>query len=261
MSGRLRVLGVSLLMMGSLLAAGPAAAGGPTSVMLSVPGEGRMAALYTTDADYGRLADAVGAFGTAPAPAKGSHPSPGSPYVTLTWLIHDVSPWRVDRVHAAADGLWLATQTSTDGADIWAGSEVWSLPSNPKELDALLVRLGVHPAKGSVPAGTSVGASPGSAGFPASVADDAPAAETASAPESDAGTPGLLWAALGLVAGVALTLGGQQAWSRRRRRPAEPDEPDELVESVEPAADGSPEVDLGETAPVVRRRRDPLKTS
>ena len=38
---------------------GPASAGGPTSALLSVPGEGRTASLYYTDAAYDQLADLV----------------------------------------------------------------------------------------------------------------------------------------------------------------------------------------------------------
>ena len=38
----------------------PAAAGGPTSALLSVPGEGKTASLYYTDPEYDALADLVG---------------------------------------------------------------------------------------------------------------------------------------------------------------------------------------------------------
>jgi len=38
----------------------PAAAGGPTSALLSVPGQGKTASLYYTDPEYDALADLVG---------------------------------------------------------------------------------------------------------------------------------------------------------------------------------------------------------
>ena len=42
------------------LAAAPAAAGGPTSALLSIPGAGSTASLYYTDPEYDELADLVG---------------------------------------------------------------------------------------------------------------------------------------------------------------------------------------------------------
>ena len=63
-------------------AAGPAVAGGPTSVLLSAPGEGRVAALYYTDADYDALAQLVeeaggerhGGHDRLPRPSRQGHP-------------------------------------------------------------------------------------------------------------------------------------------------------------------------------------------
>ena len=79
---------------------GPAVAGGPTSALLSVPGEGTTASLYYTDPEYDALAHLVGAdtaTGVGEVDRSGRDHANG-PGVTVTWLIHDVSPWRVDHI-------------------------------------------------------------------------------------------------------------------------------------------------------------------
>src|SRR5687767_3921375 len=84
----------------SVLVAGPASAGGPTSVLLAEPATQTAASFYYTDADYEALADLVGVnkpVETAAADAVGPIRDLGGG-VTMTWLIHDVAVWRVDRV-------------------------------------------------------------------------------------------------------------------------------------------------------------------
>ena len=233
MSGRLRVLGVLVLVAMSVLAGRPAAAGGPTSVLLSVPGEGRVAALYTSGADYDELATYVGAFGTPGGTSEpGAEPHESGPSVTLTWLIHDVSVWRVDRVYVGAGEPWIATQTSLDGsADLWSRPEVWHTATDGKGLVALLTKLGVNPAN---PAPASSAASDAS-GAVAAASAPVPASPVAPATEPDG--QGWTWALVGLVAGAVLTVTGEQLWTRRRRpagatqRPSAPLAPSEAASS------------------------------
>ena len=86
--------------------AAPAAAGGPTSALLSIPGAGSTASLYYTDPEYDELADLVGVSraraGRSTARSRAAHES--GPGVTVTWLIHDVEPWRVDRIYLGRRG-------------------------------------------------------------------------------------------------------------------------------------------------------------
>src|SRR6187200_965098 len=93
----------------SALAAAPAAAGGPTSALLSIPGAGSTASLYYTDPEYDQLADLVGVSqpsGTFDT-ELGTHVS--GPGITITWLIHDVDTWRVDRVYLGGEnGPWIS---------------------------------------------------------------------------------------------------------------------------------------------------------
>lgn len=97
-------------------AAGPAAAGGPTSVLLSAPALGRTASLYASDSQYAALSAYVGAA-AAPGSADASRSSPRGhaigDFVSVTWLIHDVTIWRVDRIYVdAPGGPWIASQVS-----------------------------------------------------------------------------------------------------------------------------------------------------
>ena len=122
---------------------GPASAGGPTSVLLSVPGEGRTASLYYTDKGYEQLADLVGVGGSGTVDGSGrSHESGAT--VTATWMVHDVEPWRVDRIYLGGrrtldrhPGLLTGT------GSIWDAPVVWHQPAAGKELILLLDSLGV----------------------------------------------------------------------------------------------------------------------
>ena len=69
---------VAVLVAASLLLAGPAQAGGPTSALLSVPGSGKTASLYYTDAEYDALADLVGVT-SAPGPARSTDRAGATP--------------------------------------------------------------------------------------------------------------------------------------------------------------------------------------
>jgi hypothetical protein len=147
--------------LGVLAIPGSAAAGGPTSVLLACPQHDRAAALYTGDPGYLRLLDLLGEQPVAdpgPPPADS-----GTTYVTLTWLVHDVSIWRVDRAFLdTSGGTWLVTETATDagpppGTDLWPGQRggqgaVWHRPADPAALLALFVDLGLL----RTPAGPSV---------------------------------------------------------------------------------------------------------
>jgi len=88
---------------------GSAYAGGPTSVLLVNTGRARAHALYITDAAYDRLAAAVGDTDGASTPPSGVAGGPKDE-VKLTWLIHDVTVWRLDRVVLTRnDGIWIET--------------------------------------------------------------------------------------------------------------------------------------------------------
>ena len=211
----------------TLLVAGPAQAGGPTSVLLVVPGAGQTASLYTGDPDYDTLARTVGAFsdtGTAGKVDGSSTDHTFGPGVTLTWLIHDVSVWRVDRVYLdAKGGPWISTQVDNTGTgNIWDKPPVWHTAVDAKLLAALLHRLGVDGFTTPGQPDTASGAdAPVTATEPV-----APAVEQV----ADATGPGagsLGWGLAGLALGIALTLAATRFG--RRPRPVS-DEPPEVSE-------------------------------
>jgi hypothetical protein len=215
----LTALTVTFLSLLAFAFAGPAAAGGPTSVLLVVPGEGRTASLYNSDPEYQQLADLVGAFNTpagSTTPPKGADDQGASgtndasgPGVTITWLMHDVNVWRVDRVYLNAEGGPLvSTQSTMNGGDLWSKPPVWHNESaQGKVLIALLDSLGVGNAGAGAP---NAGGPAPVPQIPATAAADSAAADsTGTGSASDdglLGSSGWLWGPVGLLIGIALTL-------------------------------------------------------
>ncbi|HVK24283.1 MAG TPA: hypothetical protein VM677_23255 [Actinokineospora sp.] len=119
-----------------VLNATPAAAGGPTSVLLVYPESQRAAAVYHSDSAYKRLENALEGGSTEPANPDGS-------YVTATWLIHDVQVWRTDRVYLTSSGPVIETRTTMNDSNIWDAPATWHTSSAPADLLALLDTLGV----------------------------------------------------------------------------------------------------------------------
>jgi hypothetical protein len=193
----------------SLMLSGPAHGGGPTSALLSVPGEGATASLYYTDPEYDALADLVGiesGTGTGRVDESGGGHENG-PGVTVTWLIHDVMPWRVDHIYLQGkEAPWIATQVSNDGGVSWESPVVWHQPASPAQLVALLDRLGGGEAS------RDTGAFSGVAGAPLPAPTE-PAPQVSEPVASwDAG---LWWGVGGLAAGVLLTVLAVGLWRSR----------------------------------------------
>ena len=221
---RIRVALISAVMVVVSLAwLEPAGAGGPTSALLSVPGEGKTASLYYTDPEYDALADLVGVTGeTGDVDSSGRSHDGGGPGVTITWLIHDVDPWRIDRVYPAANGgPWIATQTVGDTGTIWDSPVTWHQPENGKVLMDLLNDLGVGQAAIAATDFDGVAGAP----VPAQ-AEGNPTTEPVSAEQSSSdasGSQGLWWAlgglAVGAAVGVLVALLGMRLRTRRQREP------------------------------------------
>ena len=213
-----------------VLTAGPAAAGGPTSVLLSSPSLGRTASLYMTEAAYTELAEQVGAFTTDAGTEGGaSEHTVGDP-VTATWLIHDVQVWRVDRIYPdAPGGPWIATQEVLGGTgSIWDAPVRWSHAAEGKVLDQLLWTLGLVAGAPDRPAWEAV-------------RDTAPAANTpAEDPADDSGgADGVLLALValaGLGMGAAVAVGATLLL--RRRSAARTDDLDDVGLDATADADG-----------------------
>ncbi|MFI7061090.1 hypothetical protein ACIBL3_08925 [Kribbella sp. NPDC050124] len=97
------------------LGAAPVQAGGPTSVVLSSPPT--VVAVGYEDGEYAelqRLTDVSGARDPV-----GKEPHEVGRFVRATWLIHDMSVWRVDIIYPdAPGGPWIATRASLDGSTL-----------------------------------------------------------------------------------------------------------------------------------------------
>ena len=131
-----------------------ASAGGPTSVLLASPGSGRVAALYHTDAGYERLVAALEAYqvnaGSTTRPSSITNDFGNE--IRLTWLIHDMTIWRIDRVHITdEDGVWIETVVQTDGGNLLEQPGKWHRAVDPNALTAVLSKAGLL-AKGADPA-------------------------------------------------------------------------------------------------------------
>ncbi|MFE6482890.1 hypothetical protein ACFVGN_08145 [Streptomyces sp. NPDC057757] len=188
-----------------LLSASAATAGGPTSVLVVSPESEESAALYYSDEEYGELQRLLGE-----ATSGSTEEPPGlgvgsGRQINVTWLVHDVSPWRVDRVYPDTEKggeVWIHTADdvprSTNG--------YWHRAGQPDKVRALFKTLGVL--------GESSGAGAGAI-YPApwqtaDAAAPAPTATDGSVATAAAGTPGdgtdWWWAIPGAAAGAALAL-------------------------------------------------------
>lgn len=223
-----------------VLGAGSASAGGPTSALLVEPASGRSASLTYVDKDYADLMALVGADdGSAGAIDTSGATHDNVPEVTVTWLVHNVSVWRVDRIYLTAKGgPWIATHVAAmESDDIFAAPPVWHTATDGTKLVTLLERLGVtggdeHAVNRSLADRSPQIApeTPATAVQARALGAAAPTGRTAPADGSPAGFPVsslVLFGFLGLALGTALgaTAGPRSAGTRalgvfRRRRDA-----------------------------------------
>jgi hypothetical protein len=222
-------------------AAVPASAGGPTSVLLVEPGTRAATSLYYTDAEYEALAGQVGAASGSGIVGEvdrsgGAHEFGSG--ITMTWLIHDVAVWRVDRVFLAAKGgPWISTQlVMNDSGNIYDSPVTWHTAKDPGKLTALLADMGFGPgAKASTGGGTSgdIGAGDAVPAAPAAAAEKPPTSRQ----PADTSTPvtgGILWGLAGLALGVALTVAAVRVLPRTTEGQ------DENATAVPPGTDDLP---------------------
>lgn len=127
----LRILAVVAVLFA--FTAAPAHAGGPTSVLLSAPPS--VAAFGYDDPEYDQLQTL-----TEPAAGetRGQH-SIGR-FVRATWLIHDMSVWRIDIIYPdAPGGPWILSENTLRGAG--PITPTWHQVANPAKLKQLLSDL------------------------------------------------------------------------------------------------------------------------
>ncbi|MET9555702.1 hypothetical protein [Streptomyces sp. NPDC006645] len=184
-----------------------AVAGGPTSVLVTSPESAETASLYFSDEEYEALAKQLDGqeMGKLPEGRKERPASldsaVGSRQINVTWLVHDVQPWRLDRVYPSADPRTVWIHTSTD---LRTEAGVWHKAKQPAALRALLTKIGVMGEK----AGQGVAVPPFEERDNAA-AEDTPVKDRTRPVASGAsagGTDGWWWAIPALGAGVVLGL-------------------------------------------------------
>ncbi|WJV46650.1 hypothetical protein [Streptomyces flavofungini] len=162
-----------------------AAAGGPTSVLLTSPESAETASLHREGKRYAELETLLGPT------AEGKREQPpglslgATRQINVTWLVHDVRPWRVDRVYpepsAAKDAaIWI--HTSTDPETM---TGYWHRSPDPSALRSLLKDLGLmgRPSERNHP-----GIRPSEAATPV---PETPAPARAAAPDADGAEGGV----------------------------------------------------------------------
>jgi len=156
-----RVVLLMVLVVASAGIAGPAQAGGPTSVLLSAPP--KVVAAGYDDKAYSELLQLV--MDASRTGSSGGDEHAVGRFVRATWLIHDMSVWRLDVIYLdAPGGPWIASSEDHTGRGM-PEQQSWHRVSNPEKLISVLNSLGLL-GKGSYGGPTSM---PGSG----SITDDA----------------------------------------------------------------------------------------
>ncbi|GGP72518.1 hypothetical protein GCM10010278_58430 [Streptomyces melanogenes] len=200
------ILSLAVAVALGLLAAPTAHAGGPTSVLIVSPESQQTAARYSSDADYSTLMTLLG------QPNQGQKERPPSldaamhsRQINVTWMAHDIAPWRLDRVFTSDDTTTVWIHTAADLSRTFNG--YWHRSQSPAELRALLKKLGVM---GPVTGTGSTGVAPQEwTTPPAEPEPEQVESATITAGKSastNSTTTGWWWALPGLTIGAALAL-------------------------------------------------------
>jgi hypothetical protein len=121
---------IAILLAVAALGASPAHAGGPTSVLLSAPPH--VVAFGYEDPAYGDLQQLTEVAGGRADDGNGPHDL--GQFVRATWLIHDMSVWRIDIIYPEAPGgPWIATTESMTTGTM-PEKPTWHIATNPSAL-------------------------------------------------------------------------------------------------------------------------------
>jgi hypothetical protein len=195
--------------------ASSASAGGPTSVLVTSPTSGRATGLYYSDKEYGALQQLLGAADVGSRDQPPEVNMANARQINVTWMAHDMSPWRVDRVFPVDSGpraVWIHTAANMPETP----DGYWHRADHPAELRSLLKKLGVMgKASGDGYTGIfpepwqSEGTDPDPAAVPTTGPDTTTATVTVGTPDPTDGTrwwSNWWWTLPGAAGGAALVL-------------------------------------------------------
>ncbi|MBG0853025.1 hypothetical protein I2W78_14495 [Streptomyces spinoverrucosus] len=118
-----------------------ASAGGPTSVLVTSPQSTEAEALYYSAEEYGKLQQLLDQPGAGAVTKPPEADLTRARQINVTWLLHDVTPWRHDRVYASSEDQDVWIHTATNLPESLNGH--WHRAERPTLLRALLKELGV----------------------------------------------------------------------------------------------------------------------
>jgi hypothetical protein len=178
----------------------PAHAGGPTSVLLSAPPH--VLAVGYEDPAYGELQRATGSTGSTGLVDTAEHAS--GHFVRATWLIHDMSVWRIDIIYPdAPGGPWIATTESLTTGSM-PEKPTWHTAADGAALLKLLDTLKLLDGQTFEGGPTTLDYLPAPASEPPA---EQPSAAAQPPPTAQAASPGILtgwrWIIPGFLVGAA----------------------------------------------------------
>jgi hypothetical protein len=201
----------------------PASAGGPTSVLVVSPASEETASLYYDDKEYTQLERLLG------NPVTGSRSKPpeadlaSARRFTVTWMVHDISPWRLDQIFSMHEGREIWIHTAANLPRSVNGS--WHRAERSEELSALLKELGVMGRASDDPGFTDIMSAPWATEKAEATAPEPAVTVRAQAPAVDDGTD-WWWVLPGATGGAVLALALRSFAARtpflRRGRAGEP---------------------------------------
>ncbi|MFJ9748291.1 hypothetical protein [Streptomyces chartreusis] len=173
-------------------AAAPASAGGPTSVLLVSPESTETASLYYSDKEYEQLERLLGSAGQGTRNKPPEAALEAARQINVTWMVHDVSPWRLDRVYPVDAGkdVWIHTASNLGSTT----NGTWHRAHQPSGLRALLSKLGLMGKASSeggaaiFPSGEEASGTDNGAQDSSSPADEATSAVSGSGSGSESGS-------------------------------------------------------------------------
>ncbi|MFJ6574219.1 hypothetical protein ACIQNU_43195 [Streptomyces sp. NPDC091292] len=194
-----------------LLGAPTATAGGPTSVLVVSPESAQARAFYYSDREYDELMRLLGqAERDGEKPPEDLKLGNAGRQINVTWMAHDISPWRLDRVfpdQRGTDAVWIhTTQTMSD-----IGEGTWHRAKEPKELRTLVKKLGLMGKASPQGAGgifPEPATAPEETAAPETEVSEtaAPAPHASAAKASTGPSENWWWSVPGLAAGALLAL-------------------------------------------------------